>query len=253
MRLAPRQGFIRRFRKGFQAGARHVRLGANTVAANLPDPVRRVLEAPVSYADMLLVDHGIFRLFYLNKHKISAEATRAAQPAPHDIRRLAREGVRTIVNLRGERDCGAYRLERKACEAAGIEMVNFKLFSRAAPDKATFKAAAKLLNTVTYPIAMHCKSGADRVGLMSVLYSHLRLGQPMEVAKQQLNWRYGHFSNADTGILDAVFDAYIAFNRKKPITFLDWVERHYNPTKVRAGFKPSGWVTLITGKLIGRE
>jgi protein tyrosine phosphatase (PTP) superfamily phosphohydrolase (DUF442 family) len=240
-------------RKSFQAAARDVRQWANGVASRLPTPARRILETPVSYADMLLVDHGIFRLFYLNKHRLSAEAVRAAQLAPHDIRRLSQDGIRTIVNLRGERDCGAFRLEQKACAAAGIELVNFKLMSRAAPDKATIRAAADLLGSIAYPMAMHCKSGADRVGLMSVLYKHLRQGEPIEVAKRQLSWRYGHFSNADTGVLDAFFDSYLAFNRTTPIAFLDWVDRHYDPAAVRASFKPSGWVTLLTGKLLGRE
>ena len=247
------QGYFKSLRKSFQAVARDVRIGANGFAQRLPEPVRRVLEAPVSYADMLLVDHGIFRLAYLNKHRLSPEAYRAAQPAPHDIRRLARQGVRTIINLRGERDCGAFRLEQKACKAAGIEMINFKLLSRASPDKETVQAAAKLLNTIAYPMAMHCKSGADRVGLMSVLYAHLRAGLPMEIAKQQLSWRYGHFSEADTGILDAFFESYIAFNRKTPTPFLEWVDQHYDPAAVRASFKPSGLVTLLTDKLMGRE
>jgi protein tyrosine phosphatase (PTP) superfamily phosphohydrolase (DUF442 family) len=249
----PHQGYFKSLRKGFQAVAREVRLGANGVAERLPDPMRRALAGPVSYADMLLVDHGIFRLVYLNKHRLSAEAYRAAQPAPHNIRRLAGQGVRTIVNLRGERDCGAFRLEQKACAAAGIEMINFKLLSRACPDKETVKSAAKLLNSIAYPMAMHCKSGADRVGLMSVLYSHLRAGEPMEIAKRQLSWRYGHFSAADTGILDAFFDAYIAFNRTQPTPFLEWVDTHYDPVAVRASFKPSSLVTLLTDKLMGRE
>ena len=249
------QGYFKSLRKNFQAVARDVRIGANSLGQSLPAPVRRALEAPVSYADMLLVDHGIFRLLYLNKHRLSPEAYRAAQPAPHDIRRLARQGVRTVINLRGERDCGAYRLEQRACAAAGIEMINFKLLSRASPDKDTVKEAAKLLESIAYPMAMHCKSGADRVGLMSVLYAHLRAGQPMEIAKRQLSWRYGHFSEADTGILDAFFDAYIAFNRKRktPLPFLDWVDRYYDPKAVRASFKPSGLVTLLTDQLMGRE
>jgi len=250
---ASRQDYFKSLRKSFQAGARDVRLAANRLAERLPEPLRRALEAPVSYADMLLVDHGIFRLLYLNKHRLSPEAFRAAQPAPHDIRRLARQGVRTVINLRGERDCGAYRLERRACAAAGIEMINFKLLSRAAPDKDTVKAAAELLNRIMYPMAMHCKSGADRVGLMSVLYSHMRAGQPMDVAKRQLSWRYGHFSEADTGILDAFFDTYITFNRATPMPFLEWVDTQYDPAAVRASFKPSGLVTLLTDKLMGRE
>ena len=56
---------------------------------------------------MLFVDHGIFRLVYPNSHRLSDKAWRSAQPAPHQIRRFAKAGIRTIVNLRGERDAAA--------------------------------------------------------------------------------------------------------------------------------------------------
>jgi hypothetical protein len=55
----------------------------------------------MAYVDMLLVDHGIFRLGYLNLHRLGDRAWRSAQPAPYQIRSLARQGLRTIVNLRG--------------------------------------------------------------------------------------------------------------------------------------------------------
>ena len=65
--------------------------------------------------DLAIVDHGIFRFIYANRHKVSDKAWRSAQPAPSAIELFARRGVRTIVNLRGDRDCGSYRLERAAC------------------------------------------------------------------------------------------------------------------------------------------
>ena len=252
-RPIPRQGLIHAFRKGFQAKARNVRQWANEVGANLPEPVRNRLEAPVAYADMLLVDHGIFRLAYLNRHKLAPGVYRAAQPAPHNIRRLKALGVKTIINLRGERDCSAYRLERKTCAAEGIEMIDFKLFSRALPSSETVLAAAALLKSIQYPMMMHCKSGADRVGLMSVLYKHVVAGEPIEIAARQLHWRYGHFRSADTGILDVMFSAYVAFDRETPTAFLDWVANHYNPVAIHRDFKASGLATLIVGKVLGRE
>ena len=248
-----RRSPLRLLRKQFQALSRDLRQRAYAVAEMLPAPLRRAIDPPASYADMLLVDHGMFRLFYLNRHQISPDTFRAAQPAPHNIRRFAAEGIRTIVNLRGERDCGAYRLEKMACAAAGIELIDFKLGSRAAPEKETVKAAAELFGNVAYPMLMHCKSGADRVGLMSALYMHLKQGRPIEEAQQQLGLRYGHFRNADTGILDAFFDSYAAFNRLTPMPFLDWVDRHYDPIALKRSFVASGWSTLLVGAVLGRE
>ena len=57
------------------------------------------------------------------------------------------------------------------------------------PDKETVHAMANVFEHLEYPVLMHCKSGADRAGLMSVLYSHLHKGEPIEVAIRQLSLR----------------------------------------------------------------
>ena len=51
---------------------------------------------------------------------------------------------------------------------------------------------------------MHCKSGADRAGLMAALYL-LIAKQPAREAVKQLTWKYGHVKQAKTGVLDAFF------------------------------------------------
>ena len=53
---------------------------------------------------------------------------------------------------------------------------------------------------------MHCKSGADRAGLMSVLYRFLHEGVPLKEAKKELSLKYGHIRQAHTGILDYFFE-----------------------------------------------
>jgi len=249
----PSPGGLRALRKRWQAMAKGVRQGGNRLAGRLPAPMRRVLETPVAYADMLVVDHGLFRLAYLNRHRLSAHAWRSAQPSPRDIGRFAREGIRTILNLRGPRDCGSYRLERKACAAEGITLIDFTLGSRAAPSKPSIHEAAALFERIAYPMLMHCKSGADRVGLMAVLYLHLKEGVPMREAVKQLSWRFGHFRDADTGILDAFFESYLAFEAAAPIPFLDWVDKYYDPIELKRTFRPSGIGTLLVGKVLQRE
>ena len=246
-------GPIYYLRKRWQALFRASRVLGRAAADRLPPNVQRMLATPLNFADMLLIDHGLFRLVYLNAHRLGTQAWRAAQPAPHDIRRFATDGVRTIVNLRGSRDCGSYRLEREACAAQGLILVDFPIGSRQAPEIATIRNAAALFEGATYPMLMHCKSGADRAGLMSVLYLHLHERVPIEQALSQLSLRFGHVRSADTGILDAFFESYLAFNRKTPLLFLDWVNTHYDPIELKRAFVANGWSSWVLGRVLGRE
>ena len=72
------------------------------VIDHTPAWARRMFGPVVWYFDMLVIDHGVFRLFYVNRHRLGDRAWRSAQPAPHHIRALKRRGLRTIINLRGE-------------------------------------------------------------------------------------------------------------------------------------------------------
>ena len=139
---------------------------------------RKLLAPAAAYLNMLFVDHGIFRVAYPNLHRLGNSAWRSSQPAPHHIRALSRRGIRTIVNLRGERRCGSYSLEQAACGRHGIELVNFHVRARRAPYPQEIKASIALFDLVQYPMLMHCKSGAERTGLMSLLYLWLKEGVP---------------------------------------------------------------------------
>lgn len=218
-----------------------------------PPWVRRSLGPVALYLDMLLVDHGIFRVFYCNRHRISGEAWRSAQPAPHQIRRLAREGIRTIVNLRGERECGSYWLEIEACKRYGVKLVNYQVRSRAAPTFEEIKGAQHLFEEVEYPILIHCKSGADRAGLMSVLYRIFREGVPIAEAKNELSLKYGHFRQADTGILDYFFERYLAETAENPMPFLEWVQTVYDPDELKRTFRAKGWANRLVDTVLNRE
>ena len=218
-----------------------------------PDWMRRNLATPASYLDMLFIDHGIVRLLYVNQHSIDGVAWRSAQPAPHHIRALSRLGIRTVVNLRGERLCGSYWLEQRACEREGLKLVNFQVRSRAAPSLVELRAARKLFATIEYPMLMHCKSGADRAGLMSVLYRHVREGVPIAEAKQQLSLRYGHIRQGDTGILDAFFERYLADTATEPMPFYDWVETRYDPDELKRTYLANGWANRQVNNVLRRE
>lgn len=219
-----------------------------------PPWLDRLLHPALEVFDLIFVDHGVFRAIYPNRHRLSDEAWRSSQPAPRDIRRLARrDGLKTVINLRGDRDCGSYRLEQQACAKHGIDLVDFSVKSRQAPAPRVFHEAKALFDRVDYPILLHCKSGADRVGLMSALYLIFRQGRPVEQAKGQLSLKYGHIRQADTGVLDMVFDSYLAHNSREPIAFLDWVDRHYDDKAINKRFRAEGWANLFVNRLMRRE
>ena len=242
--------FAKTTRREWRRRVRQLRL---TVTERSPDWARRRLGPMINWLDMLFVDHGIFRLVYFNRHALGARAWRAAQPAPHQIRALAREGVRTIVNLRGARFSGSYWLEQQACRDAGIALVDFQIRSRAAPTREEVLAAKRLFDSIDYPVLIHCKAGADRAGLMSALYLHFRDGLPISQARRELGARFGHVRASDTGILDAFFDAYLAFAEKAPIAFAEWVEAHYDAEALKRDFRPKRWATILNGTVLRRE
>jgi protein tyrosine/serine phosphatase len=161
--------------------------------------------------------------------------------------------VRTIVNLRGERDCGSYWLERRACQRLGLKLVNFQIRSRAAPTREELWGAKRLFEQVEYPMLMHCKSGADRAGLMSVLYRHVHEGVPVHEAKKELSLRYGHIRQAHTGILDYFFERYLADTAQRPMPFFEWVDTVYDPEELRATFRSKGWANRIVDSVLRRE
>ncbi|HZT47336.1 MAG TPA: sulfur transferase domain-containing protein [Hyphomicrobiaceae bacterium] len=202
---------------------------------------------------MLFVDHGIFRVIYPNRHRLGRRAWRSAQPTPHQIRALARRGLRTIVNLRGERVCGSYWLEQATCERKGIKLVNFSVKSRAAPTREEVRAAVELFDSIEYPALLHCKSGADRAGLMSVLFCYFKEGMPLEQAKRQLSLRYGHFRQAHTGILDYFFERYLEDNARRPMPFLEWVDKVYDPVELKRTFRSKGWANRLVDSVLRRE
>lgn len=225
------------------------------MTAYSPDWLKRTMGPILAYGDMLFIDHGVLRMFYLNLHRIAGtNAWRSAQPAPHQIARLAkREGIRTVVNLRGERLCGSYWLEQGVCEHHGLKLENYQVRSRAAPSVEELRGARDLFRRIEYPILMHCKSGADRAGLMSVLFLHVHGGVPIEEAVKQLSLKYGHIRQADTGVLDYFFERYIAYNNENPIDFFDWVETVYNDDEVRDSFRAEGWANRIVNTILRRE
>jgi protein tyrosine/serine phosphatase len=242
--------FAKPYKRAISGGYRGLR---KDLHENSPSWARRRLGRTLDYFDLIFVDHHIFRFLYSNQHKVSEGVWRSSQPAPYQVRQYARQGVKTIINLRGERNCGSYRLEARACRMNGIRLIDIPLKSRGLPDAETLQSLSDLLNEVEYPVLFHCKSGADRVGLMSALYLILRENRPPEEAAKQLSLRYGHFKQADTGILDHFLESYIEQNKRTPIGFLEWARTSLDRKHLKNTFKTRPWANGLVNTILRRE
>jgi len=100
-------------------------------------------------------------------------------------------------------------------------------------------------------VLLHCKSGADRAGLAAGLIIMFRGGTASE-ALQQLHWRFGHFKQARTGVLDAFFHLYQR-QAEGRLSFLEWVKHEYDEDGLRASFQAARLSSFLTDKLLRRE
>jgi protein tyrosine/serine phosphatase len=110
-----------------------------------------------------------------------------------------------------------------------------------------------MFTEIDYPVLVHCKSGADRAGLMSAVYLLQHEKRPFEEAMGQLSLRFGHVKQAKTGILDFFFEAYRQDNEKSPITFMDWVNTDYDPAALKKSFMSQWWANSLVDRLLRRE
>lgn len=206
-----------------------------------------------AYCGTLFVDHGIFRALYPHFHWIAPTMARSNNPLPHHVRWAKQRGIRTIVNLRGENPSTWYYLEAEACRRHGLALVNFRAKSRDVPSKEMVLGAKAMFEAIEYPALMHCKSGADRVGLMATLYLILHEGWHVADAMRQLSPWYGHVKQSKTGLIDHFFETYLAETAERPKPFLDWVVEDYDPAATKASFRASGWANALVDRILKRE
>ena len=191
-----------------------------------------------SYIDLIFVDHGFFRFYWRSLTSIDDNLYRSNQPFAWQLEAdKKKRNIKTVINLRGKRNCSSYFLEKEACKKLNLKLVNFPISSREAPKQETINAAQEMFSKIEYPAIMHCKSGADRAGIMAALYLILHKKTSAENAKKQLSFKHLHIKYAKTGILDAFLENYIKDNNISKIKFIEWIKNGYNREQLRSSFK----------------
>ncbi len=187
--------------------------------------------------DTHLFDHAFLRKLWRNFGRVAPGVYRGNQPDAARVKQLAEMGIKTIVNLRGVSELSSFLFEKEAAEAHGIKMENVALSARHIVARANYVELIDVFRRAEQPIFIHCKSGADRAGVGSVIYRLVIEGHPLDDALEELSSKYLHFNNKRTGICDELFEMYRDAHAETGISFEEWVSESYDPAKLLDRFR----------------
>nr|WP_281432701.1 tyrosine-protein phosphatase [Novacetimonas hansenii] len=206
-----------------------------------------------AWIDSLFVDHAVLRMTWTNfRTVIPGRVYRCNHPTPWRLAMATRRlHLKTLVNLRGHRQCGSDALSREAAHRLGLKHIDMAFESRNAPHRDRIERFEKIYRTLTFPMLMHCKSGADRTGLAAGLVL-LFEGGTADDALRQLSWKNGHFNRSRTGVLDAFFLRYQA-EAEGRIPFMQWVRTEYDEDRLRHDFRAGKIAAFLNDRVLRRE
>lgn len=181
-------------------------------------------------------DHHILRVKWHNFATVAPDIFRSNQP---DVKRLLaykKLGIRSVLNLRGVSEKPFYALTQEACDAAGMTLYTVsKLSAHRAPDKGALAQIFEIFDKAERGILIHCRSGADRTGLISAFYLIDQCDMPLAEARAQLSFRYLHIRWSASGILDMILDDFARVEGQKSLR--DWIADDYDAADLTARFK----------------
>lgn len=155
----------------------------------------RWLGRGLAVALVLALAYGGYRLAIHNEAEVIAgevyRSSQVSQAYLEDI--VAREGIKSVLNLRGgQKKKDWYQEELAATTALGLVQADFKMdpTEEMTPEQAQELIA--LMKSLPKPMLIHCRQGADRTGLAAALYLAAIAGKPADEAGAQLSLRYGH-------------------------------------------------------------
>lgn len=182
------------------------------------------------------LDHGFLRKRWHNFEEFAPGAYRSNQPDHGRFEAYAAMGIKTVLNLRGAKSEPHFLFGVESCEKLGLTLKTIQLGARNAPSRGKLLALIAAFDTMQRPFLVHCKSGADRTGLVAALYLMVHEGASLDVAQQQLSFRFLHIKRTATGILDHFFDVYRARNAQSPIGIVDWITHEYDRKSLEESF-----------------
>ena len=120
---------------------------------------------------------------------------RSAQLSNDELQRTIREHkIRSVLNLRGAHPGQAwYDEELAVSQSLGVAHYDYSLSAHRFVTGQQISEVLGILRDAPKPLLVHCKSGADRTGLVSALYRLAEEGENANQADRELSLYYGHF------------------------------------------------------------
>ncbi|HZZ44874.1 MAG TPA: tyrosine-protein phosphatase [Tepidisphaeraceae bacterium] len=186
------------------------------------------------------------RFVWFNVHEVVAgEVYRSSQPSPAFLARTVREkNIHSILKLNPAKESDWSREEAGEAKELGVKLINVTMGVSRLPTREELVALVEAVDTAPRPMLVHCKIGADRTGVASMLVA-MRAGESFEeAAGSQLNWRFMHIGHFGPAVEDIVprYREYCAQAGKSTggwAEFVDFTRNHYDPVlKQVADAKP---------------
>ncbi len=148
---------------------------------------------------------------------IPGEIYRGGQPNVASLTSLVeRYKIRTVVNLRGT--CSPqewYLAEAKAAQGLDLNLEDVCFSAGRLPSYHEIRQLVDVLDHAERPLFLHCRHGADRTGMASVIALLLLTETSYPEARRQLSLRYAHAPVGRSTILDSFFDLYEAWLQRE--------------------------------------
>jgi protein tyrosine/serine phosphatase len=143
---------------------------------------------------------------------------RSAQLSKSETSWAVREyAIKSVLNLRGAHAGQRwYDEEIAAAGALGLAHFDYPLSSKRFVTSQEIAEILDIMRQAPKPLLIHCKSGADRTGLVAALYRYTEGGASAADADRELSLVYGHFPylTSRTSAMDDSFWAFVHGNTR---------------------------------------
>lgn len=164
------------------------------------------------FANFALAQTAVANRNLPNFSQVNKNFYRGAQPTESGVKELAKIGVKTIIDLRGEDEKA--KNEEIWARNAGINFISVSLSNWFKPKGAEIEQIIKDINAPeNQPVFVHCKRGADRTGTIVAVY---RISHDNYTAKQAIEEaKHFDFGWWQFWMKDFINDYYRNFTVKK--------------------------------------
>jgi protein tyrosine/serine phosphatase len=143
-----------------------------------------------------------------NFHPITeGEAYRSSQLDKDELEYyIKKNNIRSVLNLRGANvDKPWYREEINVCAEHKVMHHDVPLSASREPTDEEIQKIMEIFISAPRPILIHCKSGADRAGLVAAMWKVVVDKEPKSIAEKQLSIMFGHLPVGSAIAMDLFF------------------------------------------------